>query len=380
MKPAAPSSQGTRRTIAADESLNPICRPGGEAPSLWAEATVDRAQHLMEVALQPGVSPDERVARAEFPASYSTPATRIVRLTDALVETRMCVALKRDGRYVPDTLRDQRQATENGYRTIDPATYEITSDIVDDIRGDALLVGLPCGGNYFHWLFEAVVRFLAARESCPSDVTLLVPPLRPMERDALLFAGASQESLYELPRSGLVSVENLVVAPRGLYRSAKFFPGATDAINALSRPGATDGIRLYVSRGAARRRRIANEDAVVELVRRYGFTDIAAEKLSVEDQVRLFERASAVITNHGGGLTNVVFLPPGAAVLELQPEQLGAVRTELYWNLAATRGVRYAQIVCRAVAIQDDAPPHARDIEVDCRELEDVLDRTIGQA
>ena len=76
-------------------------------------------------------------------------------------------------------------------------------------------------------------------------------------------------------------------------------------------------LRVYISRAHAGSRRVTNERVVIDTLMAVGFSVIAAEHLSVAEQVSLFRRASHVVSAHGAGLTNIVFCSSGAQILEL---------------------------------------------------------------
>lgn len=308
-----------------------------------------------------------------MPATYLGPGARIVQLTDALVETRMCVAITSDGHFIPDTLRSRKQALENGYRPVGESEFEVAVEPVAELEFEAVLVGLPCGGSYFHWLFEAVTRALLGSRSASPSVRFLVPPLRPMERDALLTAGIPEECLHEMPTEGAVAVKSLLVPPRGIHGPCRFLPVAVDALHSLAADTGKLGARVYISRRGGHRRRIANETELEDLLARHGFISVEAQTLSVREQIAVFADAEAIISNHGGGLTNAVFARPGSLLVELQPPRLGAVRIMLFWNLASLRDLRYVQIVCPLAPGQADVPDPSRDIVVDCAHLDGVL-------
>jgi capsular polysaccharide biosynthesis protein len=62
-----------------------------------------------------------------------------------------------------------------------------------------------------------------------------------------------------------------------------------------------------VSRASARTRRVANEEALWQLLRARGFDRIAPERLTVAEQIRLFAEASLVVAPHGAAQTNTLF-------------------------------------------------------------------------
>lgn len=87
---------------------------------------------------------------------------------------------------------------------------------------------------------------------------------------------------------------------------------------------ATDGAgprKLYLSRRRlnlqARRRIIANEQAAEQEFRRRGFSVIYPERMAIDAQLGLYARAEALAGPSGSGLHNSLFLPAGAASVEI---------------------------------------------------------------
>lgn len=101
--------------------------------------------------------------------------------------------------------------------------------------------------------------------------------------------------------------------------------------------------RVYVSRSRQRTRRIINERGVMEVVKHHGFTIVHFEDLNFEEQVKLAQSSSIMISSHGANLTNLMFMPQNAFVLEF-------IRKEkpnfCYWALANVTGVNYYYQLC----------------------------------
>ena len=64
--------------------------------------------------------------------------------------------------------------------------------------------------------------------------------------------------------------------------------------------------------------------------------------MTLFDQVRLFAEAKIVISGHGAGLTNLVFMQPETAVVEIFNENYG---TSAFWALAGMRHIRYCACI-----------------------------------
>jgi capsular polysaccharide biosynthesis protein len=63
------------------------------------------------------------------------------------------------------------------------------------------------------------------------------------------------------------------------------------------------------------RRRLENEDALVEMLRGHGFTEVFTEKLSTLEKLDYFSNAEIVVGALGGGVCNVLFSPIEAKLL-----------------------------------------------------------------
>lgn len=335
---------------------------------------------LADFSVQPGVDCplDELAARRGLPQTYATPPVDVLRLRHAWLETRMCMAITCDHQYVADTLRTLRQAEEVGYRKVGQAEFILPESEVASLDGRAVLVGLPTGRNYFHWLLEAVSRWLLARDQIDADVRMLVPKIGPMERSALTAVGVPDDRIVVVPKCALLHVEELIVPPRGLRSSVRILPSATSALRSVASSSGESRGRFFVSRTEAWRRRIDNEPEVRLVLERHGFEAIHSEKLDVARQIELFSTAEVVLGLHGAGLANFVFAPPGATLVELQPPGLDPARLVLYWNLAAASGQRYVQILCAEAPDQAQIPRSERDVIVAPTHLDAVLGRVLS--
>lgn len=389
--------EGCHSTSAVRPRLFPThIAPFGSAPivrdptsgvgvrEIYPAEIVDPNSVLDELAIQPHVAGARREfeLRRDAAAPYESPPVQLLRLTGGWLETSMCVAITADGRYFGDTLRSHRQAAEHGYSGTGNAAFRIAPDrAAVTLTGSAVLVGLPTGGNYFHFLFESVPRWLLAADYIPDEAVLLTPRLSPMERSALVAAEAPVNRVMELPPKQMLCVHELFIASRGLRRTMEIVPSAARALRRLSKIGApAANRRLLISRDGARRRRITNETDVALVAATYGFSVVNTDRMDVGSQAALFSEATAVMGLHGAGLANVAFAPPGCTVIELQPPGLDVARAMLYWNLSAASGHRYAQVICQADAGQDHLRASDCDVTVDTGHLDGVLARVLCTA
>jgi capsular polysaccharide biosynthesis protein len=338
---------------------------------------VARREALAGVLVQPGApDPAEEVRRREaLPDEYVAPPAVLVRLTDAWFDTTLCLGITSRGEYVYDSLRSHRQAEAVDYRMGRFGTLKLPPLSVTRLDAPALVVGLPAGRSYYHWVVEALSRELLVRGIVPPDITVLAPALGRMERETMRVAGIDERRIAEFEPGELVQVPELYVPSRGVRTPGRLIPRSMHALHSLSdgRAAGQSGERIFISRSGARKRRIANEPEVAETLAKRGFTVLALEKLSVAEQIDRFAAAEIVIGTHGAGLTNLVFANPGTRVVELQPPKLDEGRIALYWNLAAIMGLRYSQVICAEAPGQEESHPSGRHVVVDAAHLESHL-------
>jgi Glycosyltransferase 61 len=338
---------------------------------------VDRRSALVEATVQPGVSSNlVRAGLAPGPSdSFEAPAARLVRLEDGMVETRMCVAMSPRFGFVRESVRQGRVRLQRGGYVVHE-TGELTFPDRETMSVDfpAVHVALPYErSNYFHWMFEALGGLLIARKFLPRDGRVVVRlGLEPFEAETLAAVGIAPDSVFVLPPDRVVHFPELYVLPRPFRKSAPA-PIVASALRGLAqvRPDSAGPRRLYVTRSMASRRRIVNHDEVLVTLERHGFSEVAAEGLSVSEQIALFAQAEAVIGVHGAGLANAVFSAPGTLLIELQPERRESIQL-LYWNVAAISGLRYVRIICKSLTRRRHS-----DLEVDCSHLDAVLRRRL---
>jgi len=96
--------------------------------------------------------------------------------------------------------------------------------------------------------------------------------------------------------------------------------------------------RLYISR-AHSSRAIANEDMLLPLLFQHGFKAVFAEDMTIRQQLAMFSSAKIIVGAHGAGLTNILWLRPGAKVIEIAP--INNIRAD-YMQLAAASRLNYS--------------------------------------
>lgn len=219
--------------------------------------------------------------------------------------------------------------------------------------------------NYFHWMTEVLPRLVAMHRLKPQVQVVLSEKVA-----GLSFASGSLQLLNIpfkiLPNGRGILVDKLyacTVPHVGQFNQYLLSAFRSDVIALLSSDRLISPIRkLYISRSSAKRRKVTNEDELWQSLQMHGFEKVELEKLAWKDQVRLFREAVLVISNHGAGLSNIMFMPADSKVIELKSDKNDYW---CYYSLARVCHLQYAYLLCKPSSHNHrDA-----DIEVDIDQL-----------
>ena len=235
----------------------------------------------------------------------------------------------------------------------------------------------PGSVSGFHWFMDSLVRLTAirARFKCP---TLLLPAI--CRGNIFIAASLRVFEPYQV----------VFVPPyRNLYCSELHVPTATAPTGNFRDPLVREmrhlyrshtirsdqfhlGDRIYASRGKARMRKITNEAEVESVLKRYGFKTVYFEDYPFEAQVDIAGHARYLVSNHGAGLTNMLFMPPDSHVFELR--QKGDCYRNCYFAMASALELSYFYQMCEP---SFDLQNFNCDVGVDCTILEANLLRML---
>jgi hypothetical protein len=242
------------------------------------------------------------------------------------------------------------------------------------IETDVLWITDYWSKGYFHWLTDALTRLYVVRDRL-DQLDLLLPwefEMRDFVRTSLEVFGVKKFGFIRRDEVALCSSLLLPThtAPSGHFRDEVLSGVRTTLLSALGDSASRgEGERIYVSRRAAGRRRVVNEDEITPVLSRFGFQTVRMEELPFQDQVKVMSRARYVVSNHGAGLTNMLFMKDGARVLELR--HVSDYVNNCYFVLASALKFDYLYQLCEPKP--DQADPHTADLRVDPHELEKNL-------
>ncbi len=245
---------------------------------------------------------------------------------------------------------------------------------VTQIQGRVVALASLTDNNYFHWMFELLPQIDLLRRSgldWDSVAAIRVSHSQPFQQQTLALLGVPAHKL--LSDQLHLQASELIVATTG---HPAWMPQWTCQFlrRLLLHSARPASLRLYISRRHASRS-VINEAEVLALLEPLGFQTVLLESLSVQQQANLLAQAEAVIAPHGGGLTNLLFCPPGTKVIELFPPDFVY---PCYWLVANLVQLEYYYLLGRTPAgfyLNQLLYPNPRlaDIWVDLAQLQALL-------
>lgn len=229
-------------------------------------------------------------------------------------------------------------------------------------------------GGYYDFIYLVAAKLSRIRQTMPDGFpagTVVAYPLfhTQYEREFLTHMGFQPEQIVDT-RQYDVRFRRCLLGNSGHW----FYPNAHDVqmirhqLAPLIQPAASRA-RLYISR--AGRRRIVNEDKLVQMLGRYDFECIDDKPRSLSEQLSIYNRASFLIGPHGASFSNLIWSQPGTQLVELFAPNYAP---DFFYYLSALTGLRYA-------ATRQGAPDSARQNDLTENILVDVsgLERHLNQ-
>ncbi|MBC2601094.1 glycosyltransferase family 61 protein [Puniceicoccus vermicola] len=216
------------------------------------------------------------------------------------------------------------------------------------VQGRVAVLVTAAGGNYFHWLTEALprLRLLEIAEGGIDRIDSFVV------NQGASFIGESLD-LLGVPLSRRIDTDwnTHLKADELLVPS---LPGVTlnpprwacSFLQERMLPhGAPSGKgpRIYIRRGQTNRRFVRNEEEILAVLEDFGFVSVDPGEFDLKEQIAIFRDAEVIVGSHGAALANLLWCGSGTKVLELLPLHRPGkwFWPYCYWALSASCDLDY---------------------------------------
>jgi hypothetical protein len=226
-------------------------------------------------------------------------------------------------------------------------------------RVQGTVATLAQANNYGHWLLLALplVDWYRRHLGSDPDHYYAGASVSELQLESLESLGVERTRVLTGPVAGDRHVA--AITDRKFGYDTSFLRFADDRL--LGPASAAGGVRVLVSRGDARHRRLLNEDELAAaLAETYGVERVSTATLALHEEIELFNDAELVVGAHGAGLTNIAFAHENAALVEIAGDTYW---DSLFAQIAAVRHQRYGLV--RGPADRDRAAASTHDFSVD---------------
>ena len=227
--------------------------------------------------------------------------------------------------------------------------------------------------NYLHFLLDALPRLELMEEAGVSaeQVDHMIVPDLPSRagQEILEVLRIPNGKVIPLSSLGTVEFEELVLTSYPGIRRNVSRRQTSFVRHRVAPTSRGSGRRIYVSRGARARRRIANEGDIIQVLERNGFETYTPGH-GIDD-LRVFSEAAIITGAHGAGLANMGACAPGTAVLEVLPH---GFLYPYFYTLATSACCTYACIVGEP----GQKNPRTDNFHVDVGKFERLLSQVIA--
>ena len=103
--------------------------------------------------------------------------------------------------------------------------------------------------------------------------------------------------------------------------------------------------RILLMRRKGSVRSISNYEEIKEWGERNQFKIMLAEEYNAKEQIRIFSGCKVLISIHGAGMSNIVFMKRGSKVIELSPDSGFNPSIQ---DLCAACEMQYSLIICKS--------------------------------
>lgn len=256
-----------------------------------------------------------------YESFYGFDRLGLIRLSDAIVLGLHGLILDQNSQIL-----QEQNAGINGdwYRSYVTVSKHCDSNSAVGAVNEAVSLVSACSYCFYHWMLDSLPKVIIA-ETCGFTGHYIIPPsdTNSAAVETMKLLGIAEERLIPMTHSAL-GIKQLYIPTHlygtDFYKNKRFFRRFRDTILFSPEIGPVPDNkhgRLYIARAeSAKSRRIVNDDAVSEVLGRYGFRKLYFENLSVKDQIRLAASAEIIIGPHGSGILHSMFMPEGSTMVE----------------------------------------------------------------
>jgi Glycosyltransferase 61 len=231
--------------------------------------------------------------------------------------------------------------------------------------------------NYYHWLCECIFRLWMIKDHLAEMILVLPDYYESTDFIMGSLKPFNLKKIFFIPRPKSLYVKNLCLPqikpvvdsydPKAVKEIREFY---LNYVLNEKKIHIDLGERVYISRSKASRKKVQNEEELKEILKKYKFVILNNEDYSFLEQVSIYSNVKYLISIHGSGLTNMLFMKENSNIFELLKKKTNIKdwHSPVFWYLADCLGYAYFQQICDPTDL--DAGYFNSDLIVDTEQFE----------
>ena len=123
-------------------------------------------------------------------------------------------------------------------------------------------------------------------------------------------------------------------------------------------------------------RKVVNDQEIIEELTGLGFYCTSFDEFSYIEAFQLMQQTTFFVGIHGGGMTNMMFLPPNSSVIEIKNDNPDP-NSHCYWHLARSLRFDYTMFVADTIGKSNVVEGKGCDLKVDYCALKNLIQNNI---
>lgn len=184
---------------------------------------------------------------------------------------------------------------------------------------NAILISTEGQNGYYHWLHDSLPKLMGLEDYYRGSYKVIISGFQSKYIIESLEAFGIEEIVFASART-LILVEEIVI-PELVSNIGNTRNEAVSFLRSklITKRKILASRKIYISRANSKKRRILNEDEIVEFLISMGFIVYFMEEMSFTHQIEVFSEAAVIVASHGAGLANMIFCSKKTIIIEIFP-------------------------------------------------------------
>ena len=173
--------------------------------------------------------------------------------------------------------------------------------------------------NYFHWITDVLPKiFWLKQNNFLKKKKIFLPTFK---------SNFQKTTLSEITNDIQPTVKNKNFSIQNAYYIQELHPSGAPRLKYLLETKKFfinkfkckyGNQKIYISRGKSNRRKLSNEKDLIHQLKKRNFKILHMEKLSFKEQVTQCAKSKLIISTHGAGLTNLIWMKSKSKIIEIR--------------------------------------------------------------